>query len=71
MTDIVERWCERVRRKSRGRTRYEGQEPYEDEAVLAEIEHLRRENAELREKVKHCEWNARETRTRSACGRRC
>lgn len=33
----------RVRSKSSGRTRYEGQQPYDDEVMLAEIEALRTE----------------------------
>lgn len=37
-----------VKSKSRGRTRYEGQEPFLDEVLVAEIERLTRENAELK-----------------------
>jgi len=36
-----------VNTKANGRTRYEGQEPFVDELLVAEIERLRAENAEL------------------------
>lgn len=39
--DRVEQAIERVRQKSRGRTRYEGAPIYDDEALVEEIERLR------------------------------
>lgn len=50
MTDI-EQVLSRVRSKAKGRTRYEGQTPYDDEVMLAEIMRLRQELAEARAKA--------------------
>lgn len=50
---------ERVRIRGRGRTRFEGQEPYDDELMLAEIENLSRENRILRAaltRLRDCDW---------------
>lgn len=38
-----------VKSKASGRTRFEGQEPYWDEALVEEIERLREENEILKE----------------------
>lgn len=48
--DIVERWLSNVDAKARGRTRYEGQEPFVDESVAAEIRTLRAQIAEAERK---------------------
>ena len=45
--DLVDEWKSAVQSKSRGRTRYVGQPPYPDEAVLDYISELEAENARL------------------------
>lgn len=44
---LAQRWIDRTRAKSRGRTRFEGQEPYDDEAVVDYVDRLTARVAEL------------------------
>jgi hypothetical protein len=47
----VDEIIKQVNIKASGRTRYEGQEPFWDEVLVAEIERLRAENEDLLDKL--------------------
>lgn len=57
-TPEVERWIARVKSKANCRTRWEGQEPFEDESVVAYIESLEKENEELKGLLERCKGAA-------------
>jgi len=47
----VDEVIKRVRIKANGRTRYEGQEPFWDELLVAEIERLREQVLDLQSEI--------------------